>query len=101
MARDENGLTPLHDAALYNPIVAVITALLAAGADPKARDNVGHTPLHNAAKRNLDRVVLALLDAGADPAARTAEGRTAWDLARQNKWLKGTEGDLRLKRGRP
>ena len=43
-ARNEEGFTPLHFAALLNKNPAVIEALLDAGADPKARDSLGETP---------------------------------------------------------
>lgn len=57
--------TPLHDAA-KNGTPAVITALLEAGADPKARDKDGKTPLHVAAYRTeTSRHINALLIAGA------------------------------------
>ena len=42
------GSTPLHRAAMSTG-PAVITLLLDAGADPKARDEFGETPLHQAA----------------------------------------------------
>ena len=43
-ARDENGGTPLHGAAMINDNPAIITALLDAGADASARDAQGQTP---------------------------------------------------------
>ena len=42
--RAASGDTPLHRAALFNKNPAVITALLDAGADPKARNADGMTP---------------------------------------------------------
>ena len=43
-ARDEKGRTPLHLAAWLSKKSGVVTALLAAGADPAARDKAGKTP---------------------------------------------------------
>ena len=43
-----SGRTPLHEAALRNPIV--FHTLLALGADPEALDHVGKTPMDYAAQ---------------------------------------------------
>ena len=43
-ARDTDGLTPLHFAALFNESPAIITTLLDAGADATAKDSDGKTP---------------------------------------------------------
>ena len=43
-ARDNNGDTPLHSAAWYNPHPQVATALIAGGADVNARDPDGYVP---------------------------------------------------------
>ena len=55
---------------------AIITALLDAGADPKARDTTGSTPLHFAAFQENPALITVLLDAGADPKARDIAGLT-------------------------
>lgn len=73
---------PLHEAAWLNDNPAVITALVAVGADVNTRDDSGMTPLHTATQENfLSTVIEALLNAGADPSARGSEGRTPWALA--------------------
>ena len=99
--RDEKtGSTLLHWAAASNKAPAVITALLQAGADPKARDKDGWTPLHWAARFNEDPAAInALLQAGADPNTRTKDGRTSGDLAEENEALKDSDVYERLKEG--
>ena len=83
-AQDENGLTPLHLAAVGNENPAVIAALLEAGADLKARNKDGMTPLHLAAWFNGNpAVIAALLEAGADPKARDEFGNTPSPLGGQ------------------
>ena len=74
-ARDEDGDTPLHNAA-YNGHVGAIAALLEAGADLEARDENGATPLHWAAGEGHAGVIAALLEAGADPRARDESSAT-------------------------
>lgn len=87
-ARDDSflGWTPLHTAAIYSENLAVIEALIAAGADPKARDgDVGSTPLHRAAAFNGNEALIeALIAAGADPEARNNRDRTALHYAASN-----------------
>ena len=65
----------------FSPNPAVITALLAAGADIEAQDENGRTPLYRAVQFNKDptdlTIITALLDAGADPNARN----NAWHVA--------------------
>ena len=77
-ARDDEGWTPLHNAARFggwNP--EAITALVAAGADPNARDDDGKTPLHGAAALGDNpAAITALVAAGADPNARDDDGET-------------------------
>ena len=62
----------------------VITALIAAGANPNERMVDGMTPLHFAValKANTSPgVIAALLEAGGDPNMRTELDKTPWDLA--------------------
>jgi ankyrin repeat protein len=51
-ATDEYGVTPLHEAA-RNGHTAVVTVLLAAGADPNARSRAGETPVWYARNREI------------------------------------------------
>ena len=75
--------TPLHEAASFGSL-AVVEALLAAGADPRKEDDDDHTPLHRAARYNRNPAMIeALLAAGLDLEARDDEGRTPLYLAAQ------------------
>ena len=95
-ARQEDGPTPLHDAATAE----VVALLLEAGADIEARatylgwrqpNGRDMTPLHVAAKRGNAAVFMALLEAGADSAALDVEGKTPLDHAREQKALQELE----------
>ena len=77
MARDADGLTPLHLAALLNPNPAVAALLLDRGADLTAQADDGETPLHLAAGDNANPAVVGvLLDRGADLTAQAEDDLT-------------------------
>ena len=64
-ARDNNGKTPLHNAAYYG-CRAIIVLLLDEGADPNGSDEYGETPLHKGAKNGSKEIVQLLLERGAE-----------------------------------
>lgn len=70
-----HGNTPLHDAANLGHL-AIVEALLKAGADPNMRCNSGWTPLLRACNSRHVRVVRRLLEAGADANLANDEGYT-------------------------
>jgi ankyrin repeat protein len=71
------GASPAYGAAVvYQPDLATVRALLAAGADVRAADADGNTPLHGAAAFDDRAVAEALISAGADVKAADRFGRT-------------------------
>jgi ankyrin repeat protein len=74
-AKESDGTTPLHLAALYGRKEAV-GILLAFHADVAARDENGDTPLHLAAAKGWRELVLVLLANHADVNAKDAHGAT-------------------------
>ena len=84
-AMDDEGRTPLHEAAAFNTEPAVAAVLLDHGANIEARADEGITPLHAAAAQNAEPAVAALLlDRGADIAARDNYGATPLHRAAEN-----------------
>jgi len=82
-ARESNGTTPLHDAAM-NGHTNAVEALLAHSAEIEAKTNYGRTPLHYAAWDGHKDVVEALLAHSAAIEAKTNGDYTplhyaAWD----------------------
>lgn len=77
-------LTPLQLGALQGD-AAVVTSLLAEGADPNAVDGYGWSSLHFAVPRAGPETVSALLAAGADPNAMTIGGLAALHLAARQR----------------
>jgi len=70
------------DAALARGDAATVKALLAAGADARARDDRGVTLVMKAAMSGDPDTVRAVLAAGGDPTARDLAGRNAADRVR-------------------
>ncbi len=86
-ALDNDGLAPLHWAAMHGHKAAV-KALLAAGADVNAKDvYLRKTPLYDAAGRGHLPVVQYLLAAGAEVNAQTWLGETPLHDAAENGHL--------------
>jgi ankyrin repeat protein len=85
-ARDEEGSTPLHRAAIWGRPQEVAQLLLDHGADVNAQEGDRWTALHLAAQRGHHRVVEVLLERGADPHARTNEGKTPFQVALGNRY---------------
>ncbi|MDR1385883.1 MAG: ankyrin repeat domain-containing protein [Planctomycetaceae bacterium] len=76
-AKDKNGWTPLHRAALFNSNVDVLKILIEKGADINAKDNDGGTTIHYAASFNSNVNVLKyLISQGADVNAKDNYGKT-------------------------
>ena len=78
--RDENGRTPLIEAA-FGGHSDVVATLLRSGADPNIGDRDGWTPLMEAASKGWLIIVRWLLTSGANPNARTQHGWTPLSAA--------------------
>ena len=83
-ASNEDGVTPLHAAALNDDVEVAadaVRALTEGGANVKAREKAGFTPLHVAAHGGRAETVRALMASGADVDAVSEEGFTPLLLA--------------------
>src|SRR5439155_3993852 len=81
-ALNTSGSTPLHIAA-NRGTEAIVTFLLANGAQVNIQNNNGDTPLLRALKNRDKNTAILLLKAGADPALTNEAGESAFDLAQQ------------------
>ena len=81
LLQDEVDLAPNLAAMGVEPDTALISLLLAAGADVNARNAYGQPPLHLAAYYGYEGIVEQLLAAGADLRTRNQAGRFAADVA--------------------
>ena len=80
-AKEEDGETPLHVAALRGP-KETVELLLAKGADVNAKDENGVTPLHWTETEEIAELLIAN---GADVNAKTNDGHTPLDRAILNE----------------
>ena len=81
-AKDPNGFSSLHIAALYNQ-VGLVRHLLGIGADAKSCNSWNDTPLHRAAAEGYAEMCQLLLEAGADPDWEDWRNKTPADYARE------------------
>jgi len=95
----KDGMTALMYAAQSNTDPDVISILLTAGADPEAKATTGATALILAASYNQNPdVVDMLLGVTMSVRAKDVEGKTAFDYARGNHALEGSDAYRELKR---
>lgn len=80
VSRNAMQVQPLHSAVAGNHL-AIVQALVEAGADVNAAQQGGFTPLMGAAQNGNAEVTRFLLSHGAGLDTRTSEGRSAWSLA--------------------
>ena len=90
-SRNENNATPLLAAAAFNDMPGITALLLKRGADIHALGKDGDTPLHFAAGFNKPDVVTLLLEHGANPSVRDNNGKTPFDWAKKNEFLRGSD----------
>jgi ankyrin repeat protein len=79
-AKDANGKTPLHLAAIGGD-TKIAEILIEKGADVNAMNNNGETPLHMAASQLFVKIIAQLITKGADVNAKNNEGATPLDHA--------------------
>ena len=85
----DNGWTPLHSAAVWNPEVAGL--LLDRGTDIEAKTEDSWTPLHISTAIGIEPTVTELLlDRGTDTNAKTATDSTPCESARHRDRFTGT-----------
>jgi ankyrin repeat protein len=83
-ARNPMKVRAIHAAAASGSL-SIVRALIEAGADVNAPQEKGFTPLHEAAATGKLELVRILLDHGASPDQTTEDGKSALDLARDEK----------------
>ena len=90
--RDNSGLTPLIYAAAFNGNPVILNTLLQAGAKVDDLDTSGNSALVYAARQTKNpAIVTTLLRAGANRQLKSKEQKTAFDYAKANPSLTGTE----------
>jgi ankyrin repeat protein len=82
-AKDHEGQTPLHWAAMFDETGEVVKFLVSKGADVNMKTNYGGTPLYYAPAIGNVEVVKFLVSKGADINMKDSLGNTPLDQARQ------------------
>ena len=95
-AKTDHGFTPIYFAVGKNGDFEILKMLIKFGALINVYDKNGITPLHYAAWGTAEKISI-LLEAGADKKAKTNSGKTAFELAKDNEDLFGTETYYLLK----
>lgn len=85
MAADNEGRTPLHDAAAWGRAKSA-KVLLRAQANPEAIDKLGFTALHCAVEHGQEAIVEILLDEEVDLEAFNNKGKTALHIAAKRNY---------------
>jgi ankyrin repeat protein len=94
VARNPMGVTALHSAAAHyqkNIALAIVKALVGAGASVNAKQAEDFTALHAAAQSGNVELVRFLLDNGADAHSKAAGGKMPYDFAVENGHLDAAE----------
>jgi len=89
-AKTDHGFTPIYFSVGKNGDLEILKMLIKFGALVNVNDKNGITPLHYAAWGTAEKISI-LLEAGADKKAKTNSGKTAFELAKDNEDLFGTE----------
>ncbi len=85
-ARDEDGVTPLEEAARIGD-AETIRALVARGANLATKNNEGESPLHVAAQELRGLAVRALIEAGSPMTTRQKLQYFSYRVARVEGWI--------------
>jgi ankyrin repeat protein len=88
-APDRDGWTPLHDAC-KNGTLAIVSALLDAGADINPALPNGQQALHIALIEDNEEIAILLLDRGASVTSKTTSSRSALHIAASHGLLRAT-----------
>lgn len=95
-SKNEDGLTPLHVAAVRNR-GAVVKLLIDHGADVNTKTEDGQTLLHHVAREGYVNIFKLLIDSGSDLSARDNAMRTPLNCAL--RWRKHDVAELLVTRG--
>lgn len=82
VARNSFKVQPIHAAAASRNI-AIVRAVLQAGADPNVPQQQGFVPLHEAGTHGNRELAELLIEHGADPYQANEAGKSSIDLARE------------------